>query len=73
MTASDNVDGNVGGNIPSSSFSNLYSTLSIRALKDASIIFSDTPTVYQLFLFLSELSIETLVVASVPVFKILTL
>jgi len=55
------------------SFINLNSTLSISALKDASIIFSETPIVYQLFLFASELSIETLVIASVPVLRIRTL
>ena len=52
---------------------NLYSKLSIKALKDASIIFGETPTVNQLTPVLSVLSIDTLVVASVPVFKILTL
>ena len=40
---------------------------------DASIILGETPTVNQLTPVLSVLSINTLVVASVPVFKILTL
>ena len=44
-----------------------------NALNDASIMFSDTPIVNQFSLFESVLSIETLVTASVPVFKILTL
>ena len=44
-----------------------------KALKDASIMFGDTPIVNQFFPFESVLSIETLVIASVPVFKILTL
>ena len=47
--------------------------LSINALNDASIIFGETPIVNQLKPLLSVLSIETLVVALVPVFKILTL
>ena len=45
----------------------------INALKDASIMFGDTPIVNQFLPFESVLSIETLVTASVPVFKILTL
>ena len=44
-----------------------------KALKDASIMFGDTPIVNQLFPSLSVLSIDTRVVALVPVFKILTL
>ena len=55
------------------SLNNLYSKLSISALKEASIIFCDTPIVNQLFPVLSVLSIETLVVAPVPVLRILTL
>ena len=47
--------------------------LSIKALKDASMMFGETPIVNQLIPLLSVLSIETLVVAFVPVFKILTL
>ena len=45
----------------------------IKALKEASIMFGETPTVNQLMPVLSVLSINTRVVASVPVFKILTL
>ena len=45
----------------------------MSALKDASIILVETPTVNQLTPFLSVLSIKTLVVASVPVLRILTL
>jgi len=52
---------------------NLKSRLSIKALKDASIMFGETPIVNQFFPWESVLSIDTLVVASVPVFKILTL
>ena len=37
------------------------------------MILGETPTVNQLIPFLSVLSMSTLVVASVPVFKILTL
>ena len=55
------------------SLNNLYSKLSINALNEASMIFCETPIVNQLFPDLSVLSIETLVVAPVPVFKILTL
>ena len=55
------------------SLNNLYSKLSINALNEASIILGETPTVNQLTPVLSVLSIKTLVVASVPVFKILTL
>ena len=45
----------------------------MSALKDASIIFGDTPIVNQFNPLESVLSILTLVTASVPVFKILTL
>ena len=55
------------------SLNNLKSKLSIRALNDASIMFGETPIVNQFLPLESVLSIETLVVASVPVFKILTL
>ena len=47
--------------------------VSTKALKEASIIFGETPIVNQLTPLESVLSIETLVTASVPVFKILTL
>ena len=46
---------------------------SIKALNEASIILGETPTVNQLIPDLSVLSINTLVVASVPVLRILTL
>ena len=46
---------------------------STNALKEASIMLGDTPIVNQLTPLESVLSIETLVTASVPVFKILTL
>ena len=46
---------------------------STKALKEASMIFGDTPIVNQLTPLESVLSILTLVTASVPVFKILTL
>ena len=55
------------------SLNNLKSRLSISALKEASIMLGETPIVNQFFPLESVLSIETLVVASVPVFKILTL
>ena len=55
------------------SLNNLQSKLSIKALNEASIMFVETPIVNQFFPLASVLSIETLVIASVPVFKILTL
>ena len=61
------------GSIPSTSigatyvasFCNLYSTLSTRAFHDASMMFSDTPTVPQIA-FLSMDSITTRTFAAVP-------
>ena len=47
--------------------------LASKAKLDASMIFGDTPIVNQLIPFESVLSILTLVIASVPVFKIRTL
>ena len=46
---------------------------SFKALNDASLILAETPIVNQFFPLESVLSIETLVTASAPVFKILTL
>ena len=72
----ESVDGPQVGDLNLFNLNNLeekFYSGKTRALKEASMIFGDTPIVNQLTPFESVLSILTLVIASVPVFKILTL